>query len=365
LEGSLSDQRRQRGARAVLFGTIFCIEEGGMNMRGEVGTNGFVISLVISGLILAWGSYFTSEVFAQEKVSLRFSWKVGSEHVPFIVAKEKGFYREEGLEVTLKEGMGLGSTGVLKLMGAKEETFGIAQTNSTVKAVIRGLPVFQVMTVNSVGLNGILLRPDSGIKTPKDLIGKTIAGSGSGVSDIFEAFLDINKIPVDQVKYVAAGAARLEAMIAGKAHGSLGNAFNDTVEVKKMGMKDVNVLLFRDWGVPESGNGVVVHTDTLKQNPEMIRKFVRASLKGIKATMENLEEATAISKKHFPMVDRDTLLLYLKSFKELKMLPDPLGWQDPKNIEALREMSAKYDNLPQAREIPASKFATNDFLPKN
>jgi len=335
-------------------------------MKIKFRTIRFAIGLLMTLGLIGWGEqYSVSDALAQEKVSMRFSWKVGSEHVPFIVAKEKGFYQQEGIDVTLKEGMGLGSTGVLKLMGAKEETFGIAGTNSTVKAIVRGVPVIQVMIVNSSGLQGILLKPDSGIKTPKDLIGKTIAGSGSGISDIFEAFLDINNVPVDKVKYVAAGAARLEAMILGRADGSLGNAFNDPIEVKKLGMKEVNVLLFKDWGVPDSGNGIVVHTDTFKQNPELIRKFVRASLKGIKAMMANLEEAADISKKHFPMVDRDTLLLYLKNFKELGILSDPLGWQDPKNVQALRDMTAKYDKLPQAKDSPLSKFFTNDFLPKN
>jgi NitT/TauT family transport system substrate-binding protein len=335
-------------------------------MKIKFRTIRFAIGLLMTLGLIGWGEqYSVSDALAQEKVSMRFSWKVGSEHVPFIVAKEKGFYQQEGIDVTLKEGMGLGSTGVLKLMGAKEEAFGIAGTNSTVKAIVRGVPVIQVMIVNSSGLQGILLKPDSGIKTPKDLIGKTIAGSGSGISDIFEAFLDINNVPVDKVKYVAAGAARLEAMILGRADGSLGNAFNDPIEVKKLGMKEVNVLLFKDWGVPDSGNGIVVHTDTFKQNPELIRKFVRASLKGIKAMMANLEEAADISKKHFPMVDRDTLLLYLKNFKELGILSDPLGWQDPKNVQALRDMTAKYDKLPQAKDLPLSKFFTNDFLPKN
>jgi len=332
-------------------------------------TTSRTIKLVI-GLLMIFGLVLFSEqclifnAHAQEKASMRFSWLVASEHIPFIVAKEKGFYQQEGIDVTLKEGMGLGSTGVLKLMGANEETFGMAQTNSTVKAIVNEVPVIQIMVVNSIGLNGILLRPDSGIKTPKDLIGKTIAGSGSGVSDVFDAFLEINNVPKDKVKYVAAGTARLEAMIAGRADGSLGNGFNDPVSVNKMGMNP-NFLAFKDWGVPEAGNGVVVHLDTFKKNPELIRKFVRASLKGIKAMMENLEESANIAKKHFPQVDRDTLLLYLKNFKALNMISEPLGWQDPKNVEGLRDMTAKYDKLPQAKNMPLSKFFTNDFLPKN
>jgi NitT/TauT family transport system substrate-binding protein len=336
-------------------------------MKTRMWTIRFAVGvLVVFGVVVLGEPYLLSEAFPQEKVSMRFQWKVGSEHVGFIVAKEKGFYQQEGLDVTLKEGMGLGSTGVLKLLGAKEETFGLVALNTSLKGVVNGVPVMQVMVIQLTS-NGILLRPDSGIKTPQDLIGKSIAGSGSGVSDIFVAFLGINNVPVDQVKYIAGGSAYLQTMVTGKSHGALANVLNDINEVKKMGMKEVNSLLFTDWGVPPDSYAVAVHTDTVGQNPETIRKFVKASLKGIKAMLANIEEAADISKKHFPMVDRDRLLANLTNLKgsEKKLIPEPLGWQDPKSVEGIRDMAAKYDRLPQAKEIPLSKFFTNDFLPKN
>jgi NitT/TauT family transport system substrate-binding protein len=270
------------------------------------------------------------------------------------------------LDVTLKEGMGLGSTGVLKLLGAKEENFGLVALNTSLKGVVNGVPVVQVMVIQLTS-NGILLRPDSGIKTPQDLVGKSIAGSGSGVSDIFVAFLGINNVPVDQVKYIAGGSAYLQTMVAGRSHGALANVLNDMNEVKKMGMKEVNSLLFTDWGVPPDSYAVAVHTDTVGQNPETVRKFVRASLKGIKVMLANIEEAADISKKHFPMVDRDGLLANLRNLKafEKKLIPETPGWQDPKAVEGIRDMAAKYDKLPQAKDMLPSKFFTNDFLPKN
>lgn len=332
-------------------------------MGRRTGTR-FVAALAVALGVLVAATGAAPVALAQEKISLRFSWKVGAEHVPFIVAKEKGYYAAEGLDVTLKEGMGLGSGGVLKLMGAGEETFGISQTATTLKGVIRGLPVVQVMTINSRGLNGILLKSDSTIRTPKDFIGKTIAGSGGGMIDILQAFLDINQIPVNQVKYVAAGTGRLESMVSGKADGALGNGFNDLLDVRNMGARDATIFLFSKWGVPESGAGVVANVETVKQKPELVRSFVRASLKGIAATVANADEAAAIAKKHFPMVDEALLLPRLKLLKDLQMLPDPLGWQDPKVVESLKEIAAKYDQLPQAREVAVEKIFTNGFLPK-
>jgi NitT/TauT family transport system substrate-binding protein len=333
--------------------------------------NGGRIKLAIGALVIcvmaASGGYpWISDALAQEKVSMRFQWKVGSEHVGFIVAKEKGFYLQEGLDVTLKEGMGLGSTGALKLVGAKEDTFAVVGLNTSLKGVVNGVPVIQVGVIQ-LTLNGILLRPDSGIKKPQDLVGKSIAGSGSGVSDLFVAFLGINNVPVDQVKYVAGGSAYLQTMVAGKSHGALANVLNDTNEVKKMGMKEVESLLFNDWSVPADSYGILVNTDTVKQNPELVRKFVRATLRGLRTMLTNIEEAADISKKHFPMVDRDGLLTNLRDLKgfEKQIIPEPLGWQNPKAVEGIRDMAARFDKLPQAKEMPVGRFFTNEFLPKN
>ena len=145
-------------------------------MKARMWTIRFAVGvLVVFGLVVLGEPYFLSEAFAQEKVSMRFQWKVGSEHAGFIVAKEKGFYQQEGLDVTLKEGMGLGSTGVLKLIGAKEETFGLVALNTSLKGVVNGVPVIQVMVIQLTS-NGILLRPDSGIKPPRISLERALRG---------------------------------------------------------------------------------------------------------------------------------------------------------------------------------------------
>jgi len=281
-------------------------------------------------------------------------------HVPLIVAMDKGFYKDEGIDISIKEGTG--STVTLKLIGVGEETFGIAGTNVTVKGIAMEVPVLQIMVLEASKQQGILSRPEANINEPKDLIGKTIAGSGSGTSDIWEAFLDVNKLPKGKVNYLAAGAARLEAVASGRADGTLGLGMDDISILQRMGIKNPKMLLFSNFGIPDCGDGVITHLDTVKKNPDMIRRFVRASIRGINYTNANIEEAANIALKHFPMANKSILLEQLHKTKIL--YPVPLGWQDPKIVEELRDLSAKYENLPQAKDIPLSKLFTNEFLPK-
>jgi NitT/TauT family transport system substrate-binding protein len=297
---------------------------------------------------------------AADQVLLRLSWKFGGEHAPFIVALDKGYYKDNGIDITIKEGAG--SMTVLKLIGQGEETFGTSSTNTVVKGVAGGIPVIQIMLNEAVRNQGIILRPDSDIKEPKDLIGKVIAGDVGSTSDIWEAFLDLNKIPKDKVTFLNAGPARLEAFAAGKADGVLGFATNNIPMLRKMGVINTKVFLFAKWGVPDYGDGAVTHVDTVKKKPDMIRRFVQASIKGIIYTNNNIEEAANICVKHFPMSDKGILIDQLNYIK--KLYGTPLGWQDPKTIDALRNLFGKYGDLPQALEMPSSKCFTNDFLPK-
>ena len=321
----------------------------------------FVVMLyIILSIMFLTHPLLTSEVQAADKVTFRLHWKVSGMHVPLIVAMDKGFYKDEGIDISIKEGTG--STVTLKLIGVGEETLGIAGTNVTVKGIAVGVPVLQIMVLEASKQQGILSRPEANINEPKDLIGKTIAGSGSGTSDVWEAFLDVNKLPKGKVDYLAAGTARLEAVASGRADGTLGLGMDDISILQRMGIKNPKMLLFSNFGIPDCGDGVITHLDTVKKNPDMIRRFVRASIRGINYTNANIEEAANIALKHFPMTDKSILLEQLHNTKIL--YPVPLGWQDPKIVEELRDLSAKYENLPQAKDIPLSKFFTNEFLPK-
>lgn len=314
---------------------------------------------VILAVTLLGQFLFLPDAKAADKVMFRLHWKCSAMHTPFILAMDKGFYKEEGIDITIKEGAG--STATLKLIGAGRETFGFAGTNVTVKGVARGVPVIQVMVVEKSKRQGILFPAAKGIKTPQDLIGKTIAGSGSGTSDIFEAFLAVNNLTLKQVRYLAAGRARLEAVATGKADGTLGLGMDDIVRLQKMGVEAPQILLFGDWGIPDVGDGIITHLDTYKKNPDLIRRFVKASLRGINHAFMDLEETADIAVKHFPMAKKDIILTQLRSLRWL--FPPPLGWQDPKVVEAMQDIVARFAGLPQAKDMPLNKFFTNEFLP--
>lgn len=206
-------------------------------MKTNILRNRFVVILfVILSFMLMAKLISPSDVQAADKVLLRLSWSAGSEHTAFIVAMDKGFYKEEGIDITIKEGTG--GTMSLKLVGAGGgETFGITGTNVAVKGVAQGVPVIQIMTIETSKQEGILSRPEAGIKEPKDLIGKKIGGTGAGTSDIFDAFLAANNIPPDKLTFVNVGQGRDQALVTGKIDAGLGIGMNLIPVLKKLGLK--------------------------------------------------------------------------------------------------------------------------------
>ena len=319
------------------------------------------IFFLVLGIVFLSQQLLPSNALALDEATMQLHWKVSGMHVPFIVAWDKGFFKDEGIDMTVKEGAG--SSATIKLMAAGKATFGMAGTNVNVKGIARGMPVIQVAQIEASKKYCLLSKPETGIKTPQDLIGKIVAGSGSGgVSALFNAFLAINNIPKEKVTFLNAGRARLEAMATDKAHATLGLGMDDPVRLQGMGVKSPQVMLFRDWGLPVIGDGVIVNTKTVKENPDLIRRFIKAFIKGINYTFMDIDGAADIAVKRFPMAKKEILVDQLGKLRWL--FPPPLGYQDPKGIEEIRDITAKYEGITEAENIPLNKLYTNEFIPK-
>src|SRR3954468_8510670 len=112
---------------------------------------------------------------AQDAVSLRLNWYFGGLHVPFYYGKERGFYKEEGIDLTINEGRGSANT--VQVVAAGSDTFGLADSSSLIATAAKGAEVISVMSLlNSTGFSVVSLAA-TGIKSPKDLVGKKLAVS--------------------------------------------------------------------------------------------------------------------------------------------------------------------------------------------
>src|SRR5437764_2309417 len=138
---------------------------------------------------------------AQDAVSLRLNWYLGGLHVPFYYGKERGFYKDEGIDLTIKEGRGSANT--VQVVAAGSDTFGLADSSSVIATAAKGADIKSVMSLlNSTGFSVVSLA-ETGIKSPKDLEGKRLAVSpGDPLGQLFQALAAYNKLDMSKITLV-------------------------------------------------------------------------------------------------------------------------------------------------------------------
>jgi NitT/TauT family transport system substrate-binding protein len=137
----------------------------------------------------------------QEKVTLMLNWYLYSEHAPFFLGKERGYFAEEGIDLDIQEGRGSAVTA--QAVAAKSATFGYIDVTTMIKAAAKGAPLKSTGVLFQVSPMSVMGFTEKNIKTPKDIIGKTVAVTpGDSMSQMWPLFLKANNIQADQVKIV-------------------------------------------------------------------------------------------------------------------------------------------------------------------
>jgi len=133
----------------------------------------------------ALATTLAAPAFAQtkDKVVLMLNWYVYSEHAPFFLGKEKGFYDAENIELEIQEGRGSGVTA--QAVAAGSATFGYIDVPTMIKIAAKGAPIRAVGVALQVSPMSVMGFADKNIKTPHDIVGKTVAMTpGDSMSQI-------------------------------------------------------------------------------------------------------------------------------------------------------------------------------------
>ncbi len=155
-------------------------------------------------------------------MSLRLNWYLGGLHVPFYYGVEKGFYKAEGINLTINEGRGSANT--VQVVAAGTDTFGLADSSSVINLISKGGEIKSVMNVlSSTGFSVVSLA-STGIKTPKDLEGKSLAVSpGDPLRGLFEALAAHHKLDMSKISFVQVDpAAKVVTVLEKRADALLG-----------------------------------------------------------------------------------------------------------------------------------------------
>jgi NitT/TauT family transport system substrate-binding protein len=256
-------------------------------------------------------------------------------HSYFYVALDKGYYKAEGLNVTILRGQG--SIDAIKKAASGAATVGFADAGALVLARSNdSIPVKLLTIVYASPPHAIFAVAGKGIKTPKDLEGKTLADSAfSAIPLIFKAYAKAEGIDASKVKWISAESSSLPSLLAtGRVDGIGQFTVGQPLLEEVVKPNKLVRFAYKDAGLDYYGNGLIATEETIKNNPELLKKFVRATLKGMRDAFANPAEAGAIMHKYHKEISPEVAQGETELVKELAVVPgEPLGHIDPKRVE--------------------------------
>jgi NitT/TauT family transport system substrate-binding protein len=244
-------------------------------------------------------------------------------HAPWYVALGKGYYKDEGLNVTILPSKGTADAIRAVATGTSEFGFidipslvaaGSAASNVKIVAANYQKPPYCIFSLN----------PGANIDTPKKMLNIELGSStASFVPKIWAAFMEMNGVDSKTMKVVNIdGAARVPMLATGKVPAI--DLFIMSEPAIRRAVSDAKpVCLFAgDFGLEIYANSIGVNEDFLKKDPEVVKKFVRAALHGWKDTFANPEEAAKIQLQYVKALDPKIVVDEIDILRRVALSPD-------------------------------------------
>ena len=322
---------------------------------------------------LALGAAIGAALPAAAQTPLKFTldWVFQGPTSPFLVALDKGYYKAEGLDVTMDPGQG--SAGAVQRVAAGAYDIGFADVNSLIEynAKNAGKEILCVFMAYDFPPFGVHALKKSGIAKPADLAGKKL---GAPVFDasfrLFPAFAKKVGLDAASVQHVnLTPQLREQSLVQGTVDFISGHYFSSILDLKARGVKPEDVVSFNysDYKMDVYGNGIIV-SPALAAKPEVVTAFLRATAKAWKEVAASPALGITAAKKRDPLIDEKLEAERLDMSLKMNVLTpfvkqNGMGDVDPARFARSVKDVADAFGLPAAPE-PDKVFSAKFLPPK-
>lgn len=292
--------------------------------------------------LLAVALFAMSAAQAADKVTFVTDFGYLGRHAYYFVAMEKGYYKDAGLDVEIVRGQG--SVDAVKQVAANTAQIGFADAASVILSRANdGVPVKLVAMVYSKPPHAVFTIEGSGITSPKDLEGKSMADSAaSSLPKLFPAYAKAANIDASKVKWTFVTSDAIAATLAlGRADAVTYYTISEALLQKAVGAKKLVSMKFSDVGMDFYSNGIIANDQIIKSNPELVKRFVAATLRALKDSVADPLAAATILNKYQRQVDIDIGKAEMTVVSGLvQSPPEPLGTIDPARLQKTIDLVA-------------------------
>jgi NitT/TauT family transport system substrate-binding protein len=306
-----------------------------------------------------------------EKVSMNLGWVLWGMYAPFYYGVDRGYFRQEGIDLEMHEGKGAAVTAQTLAAGGGGDIFASVDYGTLMVTVDKGLGLKAIYGILQYSPQGIVALEDSGIRTLKDLEGRRVAfAPGDAQSQIFPVLMRLNKLDETKVEVVTTEpAGKLVSVLTKKLDAATIFDITERPIIEAQGAK-VNIMLFADYGVNLLSNGLIVSDSVLRQNRELVRRFVRATHRSwVEAvTPAKQEEAvTAMVRMNPEVQDKKPLFLRQLALTSERLHTEaskgkPIGWTAREDWENAQRILLEAGQIRDA--VPIDTYYTNEFIPQ-
>ncbi len=323
-----------------------------------------VLCLLIGTMLLAGCADAAAPAPASKaltKIRLPMGYFANVQYAPFYIAVDKGYFAEEGIALDFDYRI---ETDGMKLVGAGELPFAVVSGEEVPLARQQGLPVVYILEWWQKFPVAVASLVNKNIRTPADLAGKSVGLPGFfGASYIgWRGLLEKAGLKESDVKVQDIGFTQMAALQQGKVDAAVVYINNEPIQLRAAGL-DINVIPVSDY-LALVANGIVTNEKTIKENPQLIRGFVRALLRGVKDALADPELAFNTSKKFVdglgddPQKDEIQKQVLAETLK-LWQTPAP-GQSDPAAWDQTQQVLIDMGLL--KGKIPNEQLFTNQFV---
>jgi ABC-type nitrate/sulfonate/bicarbonate transport system substrate-binding protein len=300
-----------------------------------------------------------THIFAMEKIDIVLDWTPNTNHTGIYVAKELGYFKEEGIEVEILQPSN-GSSTQLIAMGRAD--FGVTYQEDITFARLEGLPIVSLGAIIQHNSSGFASLKEKGIKTPADFKGKNYGGWGSPVEiAILKELIEKDGGKIEDINILTTGSVDF---LKSSDYIDFAWVFEGwtLIEAKHQG-KELNYISLReysedlDYYTPVFAGGEKI----IEENPELVKKVMKAIKKGYEYSVENPEKAGKILLKEVPELNRK-LVIESQRYLSSKYIDDAPYWGYQKLEVWERYQEWLYKNKLIDSRTDMKKAFTNEFL---
>jgi NitT/TauT family transport system substrate-binding protein len=283
------------------------------------------------------------------------------QYAPFYTAVHQGFYAEQGLEIEFDYSF---ETDGVALVAANELPFALVSGEQVLLAREQGLPVVFIASWYRDYPIGIVSKVEQNITHPSQLAGKKVGIPGLfGASYVgLRALLHAGGLSEEDITLESIGFNQVEALAADQIDAAVVYVTNEPIQLVAQGY-EINVIPVSDYALLAS-NGIITNETVLRENPELVRGMVAATLRGINFTSVHTDDAFENSKnfvESLAQADQGVQRAVLEASVQLYQL-DPLGYSEPAAWENMETLLLDMGLLSGSLDLEAAY--SNDFARK-